>query len=820
MVDVSPEGKVVPNATFGGPPIHVKNPPDFGHVISADGSRVYWTDLADHALYLRQNPAQPQSPVTSAGTGSASLGAGSAQTSSLRVLQGTGTTSLGAGTGDLTAGSKTVASLITASGEGDFNEGATKIGILVSGYNGTPITGTFLKGQRLSGNCIPSGTVIEKVTEEAAGEFIYLTLSKPTTCALPKIRGLMSEVFAEGPAPFAVGQQISAPGIEPGTTITAVAPGSLTLSQAATETAAAVALSATSTEITSLHTKVDGVFHVGQSISGPGIPSGTTIVSVSPTAIGLSAAVTASGFGVPLFTEGPEPFEVGQPISGAGIPAGTTIVAASPGSLTLSAPATASAEGVALEAGGQCTDAADACTIEVDATQGGSGAGGGGRFWDATPDGSAVFFTDEHRLTPDSTAAPGASDLYEYQVEGGRLSDLTADPSEAADVKGVIGASADGRSVYFVATGALSGANRAGAAPAEGQPNLYLLTTGSSPVFIATLSPEDGQSIPVHTGGPHGTVDNEFGDWASGLGYRTAQVTGDGRGVVFMSNQSLSVVGYPHGYPNRGLEEVYMYEAASDSLYCVSCGSSGEAPPPLVSNGTGGKQNSNVSAAELNIAAYLPTDLSATYGMQFVSEDGNQVFFNSLEPLVPQDTNGAQDVYEWEREGFGSCRHGEGATGACLYLLSGGTSPWYSWFVGASASGDDAFVVTRAQLLPEDGTETFNLYDARVDGVRRVAAPACTGTGCQGPPAPPPTFATPPSVTFAGVGNFPPSAAKLLVPAKKKTLTRAQKLAAALRVCRAKGSRRVRVSCEARARKRYRPVSKAKSRKLASKGGK
>jgi hypothetical protein len=31
------------------------------------------------------------------------------------------------------------------------------------------------------------------------------------------------------------------------------------------------------------------------------------------------------------------------------------------------------------------------------------------------------------------------------------------------------------------------------------------------------------------------------------------------------------------------------------------------------------------------------------------------VFFNSSDALVPQGMNGTEDVYEWEREGIGSC---------------------------------------------------------------------------------------------------------------------------------------------------------------------
>jgi hypothetical protein len=33
--------------------------------------------------------------------------------------------------------------------------------------------------------------------------------------------------------------------------------------------------------------------------------------------------------------------------------------------------------------------------------------------------------------------------------------------------------------------------------------------------------------------------------------------------------------------------------------------------------------------------------------------DGGRVFFNSDDGLVPQDVNGMEDVYEWEREGVG-----------------------------------------------------------------------------------------------------------------------------------------------------------------------
>jgi hypothetical protein len=208
---------------------------------------------------------------------------------------------------------------------------------------------------------------------------------------------------------------------------------------------------------------------------------------------------------------------------------------------------------------------------------------------------------------------------------------------------------------------------------------------------------------------------NEYAaDWSSGLRNRTSEVSPDGHGVVFISTEGL---------PNNGHVEVY--DAEDNRLYCASCGSAG-------SNGT------------------LPSDYSNTYLKRWISNDGSRVFFDSREGLVPQDTNGELDAYEWEASGTGSCESNTG----CIYLLSGGTSTDGSYFVDASVSGDDAFIVTRAKLSSSDENELYDLYDARVGGFTPAVPPACTGTGCQGLPGAAPIFATPSSVTFEGVGNF------------------------------------------------------------------
>ena len=406
---------------------------------------------------------------------------------------------------------------------------------------------------------------------------------------------------------------------------------------------------------------------------------------------------------------------------------------------------------------------------------------GTARYWTASSDGRYALYSE---------GEGAGSELYRFDAEpeaGHAQREALTGPN--AGVLGVLGASEDSETVYFVATGVLAGENSDGVLPVEGQPNLYVLDHGAPPRFIATLSPGDGNGM-----APVRAFQYRSGDWQPGFGLRTARVIGDGGSVVFMSDQSLSVVGYPHGYPSNGLDEVYVYEAGNDRLYCASCGSSGETP---VDPDEAGRKE---------VAGYLPVDWHDTYLPQWISEDGNRVFFDSKVPLVAQDTNGRQDVYEWEREGHGSCVHGDGSTGGCVFLLSGGMSEADSWFIGASPNGDDAFIVTRAQLVPEDMNDAFDLYDVRVDGAKPATPPVCSGSGCQGVPAPPPLFATPPSVTFGGVGNFVAPQVKTV---ESKSLTRKQKLTNALKGCRRQKAHKRRVSCEARARRLHGLVKKS-----------
>ena len=372
-----------------------------------------------------------------------------------------------------------------------------------------------------------------------------------------------------------------------------------------------------------------------------------------------------------------------------------------------------------LTGGDECTEPQLACTVEVDvAESGASGPGGAGSFMWASSDGSRVFFTDESRLTSSSTAAPGAPDLYEYDLSapsGERLTDLTAnalDAGEPADVLGVSGASADGSYVYLVAAGVLSSAaNSQGEHAHAGEPNLYEVHERGNPVFIATLGASD------------------LLDWEQRE--LTARVSPDGRFLAF--NSVMPLTGYDNDDASTGEadQEIFLYDAAGEQLSCVSCDPSGARPTAPAS----------IRQPEKDKIAG-PNPLQAPGRLQrFLTDDG-RVFFDTANALLPQAADGQSNVYEY-------------AQGA-LNLISSGSAAGGSYFYEAGPSGSDVFFLTPQQLPSGAASTEYAIYDAREDGGFAEApppAPACEeAETCRSPSGDAPAVPAG-SIAFAGPGN-------------------------------------------------------------------
>ncbi|NMH26037.1 beta strand repeat-containing protein [Flavobacterium solisilvae] len=170
---------------------------------------------------------------------------------------------------------------------------------------------------------------------------------------------------------FGVGQHISGPGIQPGTTITAVSSLvninlTISLPTASAETSPTLTFSSMANGQRNIVLPTTGDFSsvaIGQQISGPGIPSGTTVVSAggnifgvggitlsqpvsglatSPidTAQNVTLSAVSSGSNVVILSAANPAIIVGQAVAGTGVQPGTTVTAINGTKLDMSLPLT------------------------------------------------------------------------------------------------------------------------------------------------------------------------------------------------------------------------------------------------------------------------------------------------------------------------------------------------------------------------------------------------------------------------------------------------------------------------------------------------
>lgn len=308
-------------------------------------------------------------------------------------------------------------------------------------------------------------------------------------------------------------------------------------------------------------------------------------------------------------------------------------------------------------------------------------------YWNATADGQRVFFTTDEQLIDDD--GDTSADLYMYdfgQPLGGRLTLISVDdkPSDDGRVVGTFGVSEDGRSAYFAAAGQLV----ADAPVLDGNVGIYLWHDGDLR-FIGHLGVLDALAA---------TNFNPI--WS--LNTLGSRVTPDGTRLAFLATDGLGLTGYDHG----GWAEFYVYDANTGKLACASCEPSGAR---AIGNARLTMRTNDGAATTTN---HIPHPLS---------DDGRSLFFSSPEALDPADVNGRMDAYEYDVES------------GRAHLLSSGRSSAPSYFMDASASGDDAFILTQERLTGWDRDENYDVYDARVGGgfPEPVPAAECAGDSCQ-----------------------------------------------------------------------------------------
>lgn len=307
---------------------------------------------------------------------------------------------------------------------------------------------------------------------------------------------------------------------------------------------------------------------------------------------------------------------------------------------------------------------------------------------DVTGDSRHVIFTTSSQLVEGDT--DGGSDIYMYtdSADPARDSNLTlvgqAPGRLATGPTPVVGASDDGSRIYYATDGGA----------------ILVWYDGQTAVAASNITPTAGFGTSLSA-------------TASTPG--AARVTSDGRYMAFMGSGAIASGGAkPLIGDNGGHQELYLYDAVADQLRCVSCPASGPATAD--------------ASVIPSVTTISPTNNLPGTRPSFLASDG-RVFFSTTQALVPEDVNGVSDVYEFDP-----------ATGS-VKLLSSGTGSDGAGFVGASASGNDVFFVTRQQLVQADRDGYADLYDARVGGGfadQPPAPPPCDGDACQGAVAPPP----------------------------------------------------------------------------------
>ena len=239
-----------------------------------------------------------------------------------------------------------------------------------------------------------------------------------------------------------------------------------------------------------------------------------------------------------------------------------------------------------------------------------------------------------------------------FYLEGGKLLrfDALTELKTIFNSNGAVtpvNVSADGTAAYFISTSVLTGeANPNGANAIAGQQNLYLSEEGTIS-FVGTVTSKDvdgasngaevvgGLGLWVRAVGPVGGLPGRYA-------IDPSRSTSDGSVLLFESRAELTDDD-PDGHV-----QVHRYDVTADSLDCLSC------------NPTGAPSSGEAGLQSIRNERGQPVPLSIFSPVMNLSNDGNRAFFQSTEPLVADDNDGLQDVYQWENQGVGTCERSGG----------------------------------------------------------------------------------------------------------------------------------------------------------------
>jgi hypothetical protein len=282
----------------------------------------------------------------------------------------------------------------------------------------------------------------------------------------------------------------------------------------------------------------------------------------------------------------------------------------------------------------------------------------------------AFFASKGAALTSD---APGTlGDVYRYDADSDELEYLGAQAGSGFLLEGIFGVSDDGGTIYFETS---------------------------------------AQRIEVWRDGALNDIAPSIFGVALGNGF----LSPNGRYFAFSFNPAADLT-------------VYLYDAETGEVSCVSCLSDGSPAP-----GT-------LPEAERFINNRTPQAV----------DDSGRLFFDTKARLVAADVNGESDVYVYQ-DGRAS-------------LISPGNAPFEARFADMSEDGSDVFFTTNQKLVGQDNNESPDIYDARTGGGLASQSPPppqeCLRDDCKATPNAGPELPFGGSEALSGPGNVTPPARK------------------------------------------------------------
>ncbi|HEV3069800.1 MAG TPA: hypothetical protein VGY76_00060 [Solirubrobacteraceae bacterium] len=339
-------------------------------------------------------------------------------------------------------------------------------------------------------------------------------------------------------------------------------------------------------------------------------------------------------------------------------------------------------------------------------------------FEGASFDGSRAFFATTQHLLPGSGSG---MELYMYDFNGpagGRVTLVSGGDPVGARVQHVVRVSDDGSHVYFLAQGKLTTVPNAFGKHAEsGAENLYVYEhDGAFPQGHIAFIGQGAVSV--------------------------AQTTSDGRFLIFTSAADLT----PDEEERVEAGQVFEYDTQSGVLIRVSRGQNGY-------NEDGNSEVYPAMIPDRTSRLDLPIEKSTRLAM---SADGAYVFFTSEDALTPQALSGVMNVYEYHAGRLGLVSDGHD-------LVSVFGHPAVELLGTDESGRDVFFETADQLVPQDTDTQLDVYDARIEGGFPAAATtPGCSGDSCQGPLASGLPLTASPTSSSGGESAVPPVSGRAL----------------------------------------------------------